>query len=43
MQLVIGDFHVSSLTEVVGDFSLIRPYGVRVKGFLCGASGLRVA
>ena len=28
--------------EVVGDFSLINPYGVRVKGFPCGMSGLRV-
>ena len=28
---------------VVGDFSLINPYGVRVKGFLCSCLGLRVA
>ena len=27
---------------IVGDFSLINPYGVRVKGFPCGVSGLRV-
>ena len=28
---------------ISGDFSLINPYVVRVKGFLCGVSGLRVA
>ena len=28
---------------IVGDFSLIFPYGVRVKGFPCGVAGLRVA
>ena len=35
-------FHVSSLMEIVGDFSLINPYEETVKGFLCGVSGLRV-
>ena len=34
---------VSGLMGIVGDFSLITPNGVRVKGFLCGALGLRVA
>ena len=29
--------------EIVGDFSLINPYGVRVKGFFCVLPGLRVA
>ena len=29
--------------EIVGDFSLIIPYGVRVKGFPFGQLGLRVA
>ena len=29
--------------KIVGDFSLINPYGVRVKGFFCGVLGLRVA
>ena len=29
----MGTSHVSGLMEVVGDFSLINPYGVRVKGF----------
>ena len=28
---------------IVGDSSLINPYGVRVKGFCCGVTGLRVA
>ena len=28
---------------IVGVFSLISPYGVRVRGFLCGGLGLRVA
>ena len=28
---------------IVGDFSLINPYGVRVKGFPCNCLGLRVA
>ena len=28
---------------IVGDFSLINPYGVRVKGFLCGRLRLRAA
>ena len=28
--------------ETVGDFSLINPYGVRVKGFPCVCLGLRV-
>ena len=27
---------------IVGDFSLINPYGARVKGFLCGCIGLSV-
>ena len=27
----------------VGDFSLINPFGARVKGFPCGVAGLRVA
>ena len=30
----LGISRVSSLKEIVGDFSLINPYGVRVKGFL---------
>ena len=29
--------------EIVGDFSLIIPYGVRVKGFFLVCLGLRVA
>ena len=29
-----GFFHVSDLMEIVGDFSLVIPYGVRAKGFL---------
>src|ERR1700743_1146032 len=29
--------------EIVGDFSLIIPYGVRVMGFPCDSLGLRVA
>ena len=29
--------------EIVGDFSLIIPYGVRVKGFSLDCLGLRVA
>ena len=29
--------------EIVGDFSLMIPYGVRVKGFFCDWLGLRVA
>ena len=29
--------------EIVGDFSLINPYGARVKGFPSGCLGLRVA
>ena len=33
---------VSGLMGVVWDFSLINLYGVRVKGFPCGMSGLRV-
>ena len=28
---------------IVGDFSLVNPYGVRVKGFPCVCLGLRVA
>ena len=28
---------------IVGDFSLINPYGVRVKGFPCNSLGSRVA
>ena len=28
---------------IVGDFSLINPYGARVKGFPCDCLGLRVA
>ena len=40
---LLGISHVSSLKEIVGDFSLINPYGVRVKGFLCVCLGLRVA
>ena len=28
--------------EIVGDFSLINPYGVRAKGFPCDWLGLRV-
>ena len=40
---LLGISHVPSLMEVVGDFPLINPYGVRVKGFLCGVSGLRIA
>ena len=28
-----GFLHVSGLMGIVGDFSLIIPYGVRVKGF----------
>ena len=31
---LLGISHVSSLMGIVGDFSLINPYGVRVKGFL---------
>ena len=27
---------------IAGDFSLMNPYGVRVKGFLCGQLGSRV-
>ena len=30
----LGISHVSGLVGIVGDFSLINPYGVRVKGFL---------
>ena len=30
----MGISHVSGFVEIVGDFSLINPYGVRVKGFL---------
>ena len=40
---LLGISHVSSLKGIVGDFSLINPYGVRVKGFLCVCLGLRVA
>ena len=38
----LGISQVSSLMEIVGDFSLINPYEETVKGFLCGVSGLRV-
>ena len=40
---LLGISHVSSLKEIVGDFSLINPYGVRVKGFPCACLGLRVS
>ena len=39
---LLGISHVPSLMEIVRDFPLINPYGVRVRGFLCGSSGLRV-
>ena len=47
MHLIIqGISHVSGWMGIVGDFSLINPYGVRVKGFLlwslCQGCSLRL-
>ena len=39
----LGISPISGLMGMAGDFSLIIPYGVRVKGFSCDWLGLRVA